>query len=79
MGAEEWSLRVSHLHGLARELNYYHMGLKRRKRMLLRQTKSYGLPDLLAYKINKGTATAGEFMCVTVCILLHLILNFYNN
>lgn len=29
-----------------------------RKRMLLRLPESYGLPDLLAYKINKGTATA---------------------
>lgn len=58
MGAEEWSLSVSHLHGWARGRNCYHMEPKGRKRMLLRQPESYGLPDLLAYKINKGTATA---------------------
>ena len=63
MGAEEWSLSVSHLHGQARGLNYYHMGPKGRKRTLLRHTESYGLPDLLAYKINKATATACKFVC----------------
>lgn len=41
---------------------------KGRKRMLLRQTENYDLPDLLAYKINKGTATAGKFVCVYVCM-----------
>lgn len=41
---------------------------KGRKRMLLRQTENYDLPDLLAYKINKGTATAGKFVCVYVCV-----------
>lgn len=64
MGAEEWSLSVSHLHGRAKELNYYHMGPKGRKRTLLRQMESYGLPHLLVYKINKRTATACKCMCV---------------
>lgn len=42
---------------------------KGRKRMLLRQPESYSPPDLLAYEINKRTATACECICVTVCIL----------
>lgn len=45
---------------------------KGRKRMLLRQTENYDLPDLLAYKINKGTATAGKFVCVYVCVCCYL-------
>lgn len=74
MGAEEWSLGVSHLHGRAGGLNYYHMEPKGRKRMLLRQPESYGLPDLLAHKINKGTATACKY--ARVCILLCFTLQF---
>lgn len=48
--------------------------------MLLRQSKSYGLPDLLAYKINKATATACK--SVSVCHNVHplcYILLFYHN
>lgn len=63
MGAEEWSLSVSHLHGRVGEPNSFHMGSKKPGRAkLLRPAESYGFPDLLAYKINFRTATADKFM-----------------
>lgn len=63
IGAEEWSLSVSHLHGRVSESNYFHMGSKRPGRAeLLRPAESYGPPDLLAYKINPRAATADKHM-----------------
>ena len=74
-GAEEWSLSVSHLRGRAGELNYYHMGPKGRKRTLLKPVENYGLPDLLVYKTNKGTATA----CKSVFMSLFVAFVFYSS
>lgn len=42
---------------------------KGRKKMLLRQTENYGLPNLLENKINKELLLRASMLaCVTVCV-----------